>query len=303
MLIEAVFLVDEEGAGALADALLDAGALSVSVEDADAESPDERPLYGEPGMAPSADAWRRSRLVTLVQIEDGADFSRALADLMLAVRATGRDLPLPDAIRRVEDRDWVRATQAQFDPIGIGRLWIVPSWHAVPAEAQCVIRLDPGMAFGTGTHPTTRLCLEWLERELRPGASVLDYGCGSGILAIAAAKFGAGLVEGMDIDEQAVAAARDNAVRNAVGVRFHDANWQPERQYDVVVANILSNPLKLLAPALIGRVTPGGVLVLSGVLERQAEEVGAIYAAQRCPLSVAGASDGWVCLASRSNAN
>ena len=303
MLTEAIFLVDEARANALADALLDAGASSVSVEDADADSPDEQPIFGEPGMQQEAQAWRRSRLVMLLQTDSDQDFSHALADLMLAVRETGLDLPLPETIRPVDEQDWVQATQSQFDPIEVGRLWVVPSWHEVPVGAQIVLRLDPGMAFGTGTHPTTRLCLEWLERHLTPGTSVLDYGCGSGILAIAAAKLGAGPVEGVDIDEHAVIAARDNAVRNEVEIAFHDAHWQAEHRYDVVVANILSNPLKLLAPALIAQVKPGGALVLSGILERQAEEVAAVYAAQGLPMIVDAVRDGWVCLASRPRAD
>ncbi len=303
MLIEAVFVVDEASANALADALLDAGALSVAVEDADADTPDEQPIFGEPGMVQETQAWRRSRLVMLMQTEPGQDFSLALADLMLAVRDADLELPLPDTIHPVDEQDWVQATQSQFDPIEIGRLWVVPSWHEVPAGAHTVLRLDPGMAFGTGTHPTTRLCLEWLERELAPGTSVLDYGCGSGILAIAAAKLGAQPVEGMDIDEHAVVAARDNAARNQVQIEFHDAHWQPARQYAVVLANILSNPLKLLAPALIARMAPGGVLVLSGILERQAEEVAAVYAAHGLPMIVDAVRDGWVCLASRPRTN
>lgn len=299
MLIEAVFIVDEASANALADALLDAGALSVVVEDADAESPDEQPIFGEPGMAQDTQAWRRSRLVMLLQVNDGGDFAAVLADLMLAVRDAELDLPLPETIRTVDEQDWVQATQAQFDPIEIGRLWIVPSWHEIPAHAEIALRLDPGMAFGTGTHPTTRLCLEWLEREVRAGMTVLDYGCGSGILAIAATKLGAQHVEGVDIDKQAVIAAHDNAQRNAAEVQFHDARWQPDRQYDIVVANILSNPLKLLAPALIARIAPGGALILSGILERQADEVASVYATLGVPMHVAAVRDGWVCLASR----
>jgi len=299
MLIEAVFLVAEDNASALSDALLDAGALSVCVEDADAQSPDEQPIYGEPGLETLASAWKNSHLIALLQVEDGEDFSHALADLMLDARNAGAELPLPETVRKVDDQDWVRATQAQFSPIQVGRLWIVPTWHEVPADAELVIRLDPGMAFGTGTHPTTRLCLEWLERHLSPNAAVLDYGCGSGILAIAAAKLGAGLVEGMDIDSNAVEAARANAAANSVRADFHDAHWQATRRYDLVMANILSNPLKLLAPALVALVAKGGDIVLSGILERQAEEVAGIYAAQGLDVRVAGSSEGWVCLSTR----
>ncbi|HEU4621275.1 MAG TPA: 50S ribosomal protein L11 methyltransferase [Burkholderiaceae bacterium] len=298
--VEASFLVAEHEAEPCSEALLEVGALSVSVEDADASSPDEQPLFGEPGTEPSTHAWRNSVLVAL--FDGGDDPSKTIADAIAHVRDAGIALPLPQAIRPVDDQDWVRATQAQFAPINIGRLWVVPSWHEAPAGAELVLRLDPGMAFGTGTHPTTRLCLAWLERELAHGASVLDYGCGSGILAIAAAKLGAGMVEGVDIDAHAVEAARENALRNDVTATFRNAdNFHARQRYDAVVANILSNPLKLLAPALIAHVAPGGALVLSGVLERQAIEVASVYESHGLPLQIASAEDGWVCLSGRFN--
>ncbi|MFZ2854874.1 MAG: 50S ribosomal protein L11 methyltransferase, partial [Rhodocyclaceae bacterium] len=156
--------------------------------------------------------------------------------------------------------------------------------------------LDPGMAFGTGSHPTTRLCLEWLERIVVPGATILDYGCGSGILAIAAAKLGATSVLGVDIDLQAVAAARNNAERNNVSARFDDSARALSGQFDIVVANILANPLKALAPAITGHVRAGGRLALSGILVEQAEELISIYAPYIL-LSVADSREGWVCLA------
>lgn len=297
MLIEASFLVVEDSAHRFADALLDAGAVSVSVEDADADTPNEHPLYGEPGMPIAEGGWSNSRLVVLLHVDDGADFSPRLADLMLTVRDNGLDLPLPQAIRPVDDQDWVRLTQSQFEPQSVGRLWIVPSWHAIPEGASLTLRLDPGMAFGTGTHPTTRLCLEWLDTHLRGGESVLDYGCGSGILAIAAAKLGAARVMGVDIDPQAVSAANDNARANDVGAQFVDVADAVQGHFDIVVANILSNPLRLLAPALAAHVAPGGSLVLSGILERQAEELMAVYRDAGIDLHVAGCQDGWVCLA------
>lgn len=297
MLREVTLLADEAHAEALADALLEAGALSVSVEDADADSDAEQPLYGEPGLEPTRLAWQRSRLTLLID----ADF--ALAERLEEVAAEiGCAVPAIDSDTEVEDTDWVRSTQAQFPPTQISpRLWVVPSWHE-PPDAQAInVRLDPGVAFGTGTHPTTKLCLQWLDAELRGEETVLDYGCGSGILAIAAKKLGAGTTLGTDIDPQAIEAACINATENEAEVDFLLPDEFGPGTFDVVVANILSNPLKLLAPALLGRVAPGGALVLSGVLERQAEEVIAAYFAidPSVPLSVWRAEDGWVCLAGR----
>ncbi len=297
MLLEITLLADEDSAEALADALLEAGALSVAIEDADAASDIEAPLFGEPGLEPARRAWQRSRLRFLV---DGTpqDGQRLIA---AAASAIGHAAALPvESIAKVEDADWVRTSQAQFPPTRISeRLWIVPSWHEVPDPSAVVVRLDPGVAFGTGTHPTTQLCLAWLEQHVTVGASVLDYGCGSGILAIAAVKLGAGTTVGVDLDEQALAAARANSEVNAVAARYTGPAGLAPGVFDIVVANILSNPLKLLAPALLARVAPGGALVLSGVLERQADEVIAAYreADAAVELRVWHASDGWVCLA------
>lgn len=296
MLHELTLAADEPSAEALADALVEAGALSVSIEDANAETPDEQPLFGEPGLVPDRHAWKASRLRVLVDREDGEALVRA------ASAAIGIDAPKIEADVAVADTDWVRATQSQFPPTKItDRLWIVPSWHEPPDPAAIIVRLDPGVAFGTGTHPTTRLCLQWLEANLQPGESVLDYGCGSGILAIAAAKLGAGTVDGSDIDPQALQAARDNSKVNDVRAHYTEPDSLGSGTWDVVLANILSNPLKLLAPALLARVAPGGALVLSGVLERQAEEVIEAYRAadRSVPMSVWASAEGWVCLAGR----
>lgn len=274
-------------AEALADALLEAGALSVSIEDRDAGTPDELPQFGEPGLG-EPQAWQHNWVVAL--LEEACDVPALLDHLGLA---GGRDFSL----ERVEEQDWVRATQAQFDPIPItDRLWIVPSWHRAPDPGAINIELDPGLAFGTGSHPTTRLCLRWLAENIKGGEAVLDYGCGSGILAIAAARLGAGPVWGADIDPQAVAAARDNARRNAVATEFYLSDGVPEQQADVLVANILTNPLKALMPLLAAHVKPGGRLVLSGILESQADEVMAAYAP--CfSMAVWATEEGWVCLA------
>ncbi len=296
----------EAQAEALSDALLEAGVLSVSVEDADSDTEAEQPLFGEPGSEPEVQAWQRNRVVAL--LPDGADPEQILEQ----VRVNGGiDLIASGwSTREVPDADWVRLTQSQFGPIHIGeRVWIVPSWSrddpSVPTvfpnaagktdTAPIHIELDPGLAFGTGSHPTTHLCLEWLEACIKPDESVLDYGCGSGILAIAARLLGAGATTAVDIDEQAVQSTRYNAQVNKVDLEAMLPNSLPDGQFQVVVANILSNPLKVLAPMLANRVAPGGQLVLSGVLERQADEVAQAYAPW-LTISVWGARDGWVCL-------
>jgi ribosomal protein L11 methyltransferase len=281
-----------DAADGWADALLGAGALSVDVADPGAGTTAEVALYGEPGE-PAA-RWPVSRLVALFAAD--ADPAAALAK---AARTVGAVAPEFET-ESVADEDWVRATQAQFAPIHVAdRLWIVPSW-CEPADPGAVnLVLDPGLAFGTGSHPTTRLCLQWLAAELVAGASVLDYGCGSGILAIAAARLGAGPVVGTDVDPQAIVASRANAAANAVAATFAlpDAlAGAASAQFDVVVANILANPLVLLAGALAGRVRAGGRIVLSGILAPQAGEVVAAYG-RWFKIGVWREDDGWVALA------
>ena len=275
----------------LADALIEAGALSASIEDADAGTPAETPQFGEPGSL-TTPGWQRSRVIALLDAD-------ADVDALVAAGAEQAGLDGIPAYTRSEvaEQNWVQLTQSQFDPIRVSqRLWIVPSWHEAPDAQAINLILDPGMAFGTGSHPTTRLCLEWLERNVDAGVSMLDYGCGSGILAIAAAKLGAAEVVGVDIDTQAVSAAIANAERNAVSARFADTAGEIKGQYDIVVANILSNPLKALAPAIAALVRPGGRLALSGILAEQAEELISCYAPY-VQLTVADTRDGCVCLA------
>lgn len=291
-----------ELAESLSDALLQAGALSVSVEDADLDTEAEQPLFGEPGTEPATQAWHRNLLVAL--LADGADPAQLL-EMACSDVEISQDFTW--TLREVPDADWVRQTQSQFGPIEVGQdMLIVPSWHpgdlqVAQQQGRLTIELDPGLAFGTGSHPTTHLCLQWLARCLSQGARVLDYGCGSGILAIAAAKLGASEVDAVDIDEQAVQSAADNARVNRVQIRAMLPDAVAPGQYDVVVANILSNPLKVLAPMLCARVRPAGHLVLSGVLERQAEEVAAAYAPWII-MSVWKAQDGWVCLVGQKEA-
>lgn len=291
---ELVLYCPGEQADSLTDALMEAGALCASVEDADLDTPNEQPIFGEPGSEPSPEGWQTNRVLAL--LADGVDPQQVM---LQAQHFVAFDLDTDWQIREVPDEDWVRLTQSQFGPIAVGeRLLIVPSWHqeALPPSERMSLLLDPGLAFGTGSHPTTHVCLRWLSSELPKEASVLDYGCGSGILAIAACRLGAGDTWAIDIDEQAVESTQYNATVNQVTLNAGLPDALPDGQFDVVVANILSNPLKVLAPMLSQRVRLGGQLVLSGVLERQAEEV-AVFYKPWVTLSIWQALDGWVCLA------
>lgn len=280
---------DAAYAESLSDALFELGALSVDIHDADADTPQERAIFGEPGE-PTASLWSHNGVTALFPAETNVS-----AILQEACTAAGLATVPQHQITPLQDNDWVRLTQSQFDPIRISqRLWIVPTWHT-PVDASAInIVLDPGLAFGTGSHPTTRLCLRWLDENIKGGESVLDYGCGSGILAIAAMKLGAGNAYGVDVDAQAVQSSRDNALANQVTAEFSlpDDTLQP---YDVVVANILTNPLKMLAPLLASATRQGGRIVLSGVLSEQAADVMNVYS-QWFNLNPAVMEDGWACL-------
>jgi ribosomal protein L11 methyltransferase len=290
------FDTDAARAERWSDALIDAGALSVDVSDPAAGTPDEAPVYGEPGLAGAA-FWSVSRVDAL--FAGGVDAEALVAGV---ARALGEPMPLCET-RTVEDQDWVRATQSQFGPIAVGAgFWIVPTWCDPPEADALALRLDPGLAFGTGTHPTTRLCLEWLRETLQPGETLVDYGCGSGILAIAAAMLGARDVVGTDIDPQALAASGANAAQNRVAARFVAPDALAMRESDVVVANILANPLILLAPALAARTRVGGRIALSGILDAQADDVAAAYKPW-FTLAVWRRRDGWVLLAGEREAD
>ena len=300
---ELVFTVAAETAEPLGDALLELGALSVTVEDDAAGGYDENPLYGEPGLSPDVQAWDRSTVTALFNPEiDDSDSPQFVSELQNSLKEAGFKLA-PPLERNVEEQDWVRLTQSQFAPIQIGqRIWVVPSWHDAPTDPNAIcLAVDPGLAFGTGSHPTTHLCLLWLEEHSNlQNQSLLDYGCGSGILAIAAAKLDCNPVVGTDIDPQAMVAARSNAEGNHTSIRFvlpteNAPELAADTKYDIVMANILANPLQVLAPALVNKIRPGGQIVLSGVLARQAQEVIATYS-QWLTLSVWRESEGWVCL-------
>lgn len=274
----------------LAEALEAGGALSTEIADADAGTAQEEAVFGEPGA--ESPLWTRCRVSALLPQDSDAN---AIVEAALA--ESGAQALAAASLDRVEDADWVRETQRQFDPIRAGeRLWIVPTWHVPPEPHAINIVLDPGAAFGTGSHPTTRLVLAWLEREVRPQDTVLDYGCGSGILAIAALRLGAARAVGVDVDPLALEAARYNASRNGVGLEVADAGAALDLAARVTVANILANPLRMLAPLLAAHTAPGGAMALSGILEPQASEVIAAYEPY-ARLEVAGHGGGWVLLA------
>ena len=295
-MFELSLLCPQDRVEALSDALDALDALSVSVEDADAHTAAEQALFGEPGMPPPQNGWERSRVLALFPsqalAEDAATLLQA-QDFFENCHLLG--------IHVVPEQDWVRLTQSQFTPVEITPdFWIVPTWHEPPAQAKIIIRLDPGLAFGTGTHPTTRMCLRWIAQHASQSGGlgrVLDYGCGSGILAIGAAKYGANEIDALDIDEAAVSATVLNADANQVKLQA-GLPEQVSGQYQTVLANILATPLKVLAPLLCARVASGGSLVLAGILERQTDELIQAYAPY-CQLSVAQTQEGWVLMTAR----
>lgn len=295
-MFELSLLCPEDRVDVLSDALDALDALSVSVEDADAQTPAEQALFGEPGMPPPKEGWQRSRMVALfaqeVQAQEAVHLLSA-QDFFEGCRILG--------VQAVADQDWVRLTQSQFAPVEVTPdFWIVPTWHEPPAQARQIIRLDPGLAFGTGTHPTTRMCLRWIAQHGVQGQRVLDYGCGSGILAIGAAKYGASEIDAVDIDEAAVTSTVLNAEANGVSL-VAGLPDKAQGRYQTVLANILATPLKVLAPLLCSYVAPSGALVLAGILERQADELKAAYAPW-IQLEVADSEDGWILMTATSPA-
>ena len=297
-MFELVLLAPQDSVEQVSDVLMDElGAVSVSVEDADADTAAEQALFGEPGMPIAQNAWAHSVLKALFSDEDAATVAATQV-----LGHSGSQAIKVLSLSAVPEQDWVRLTQSQFAPVAIAPgFWIVPSWHDTPADATHAMRLDPGLAFGTGTHPTTRMCLRWTARHasaLAPGwTRVLDYGCGSGILAIGAALFGARAIDAVDIDPAAVQSTRDNAQANQV-VLSAGLPDLARGSYPLVYANILASPLKLLAPLLCAHVAPGGDLVLAGILERQADELKAAYAPWLA-LEVSDHEDGWILMTGR----
>lgn len=293
---ELVLICSEEAVETVSDALMELDALAVSVEDADADTDAEKALFGEPGMPAPKSGWQRSVVKALFPSEAEAT---ECATLLLS-QDWATDVHV-QTIQAVAEQDWVRLTQSQFAPVEITpEFWIVPSWHQAPAQATQVMRLDPGLAFGTGTHPTTRMCLRWIaqHQDLAPSwQRVLDYGCGSGILAIGAALYGAKNIDAVDIDPAAVTASTANARDNKVELNaaLPDA---ANGEYPLVLANILATPLKLLAPLLSQHLAPGGHLVLAGILERQADELKAAYAPW-LKLEVSDREEGWILMSAQ----
>ena len=300
---ELTLLAKEAEVETLSDALMEIEALSVSVEDADADTEHEEALWGEPGMPVPREAWQRSTIKSLFATEAEA---LEAATLILA-QDWASDIHV-QGIQPVDEQDWVRLTQSQFQPVPITEsFFIVPTWHEVPAAAKTVMRLDPGLAFGTGTHPTTRMCLKWIAQhaDAYAGRPVLDYGCGSGILAIGAALFGSGAIDAVDIDPAAVEATVANAEANLAHLKGADGSLpiraglpelvgEARGGYPLVLANILATPLKMLAPLLAGHVAEGGHLVLAGILARQERELQDAYAEVGLRLEVANEEDGWI---------
>ena len=287
--LQASIPVAETVAELLSDALMEVGALSVAIEDAHAGTTAEQEIFGEPDM-PQQQLWQQSLVVAL--FDNQTDASSLINEVFQQL-----DLNIENyQLDTLEEQDWVRLTQSQFDPIQISeRLWITPTWHETPDENAVNLRLDPGLAFGTGSHPTTHLCLQWLDLHLQGGENVLDYGCGSGILAIAALKLGACSATGVDIDPQAIIASQNNATQNHVQAAFYLPDTLPEGQFDVVVANILANPLRMLGEMLAARTRIGGQSVLSGILAEQVDEMNQIYS-QWFDMNTAIIESGWACL-------
>ncbi|MDN6884391.1 50S ribosomal protein L11 methyltransferase [Variovorax sp. CAN2819] len=296
-MFELRLMAPEDRVETLCEALDALDALSVSVEDADAQTDAEQALFGEPGMPPPKEGWQRSRVIALFPDEAQARDAASVLALQDFFDEGCEVL----GIATVPEQDWVRLTQSQFAPVEVTpEFWIVPTWHEPPEQAKQVIRLDPGLAFGTGTHPTTRMCLRWIATHgegALAGKRVLDYGCGSGILAIGAAKFGSTDIDAVDIDEAAVSSTVLNAEANGVKLKagLPDA---ARGEYDIVLANILATPLKLLAPLLRGHVKAGGSLVMAGILERQADELKEAYAPYAA-LEVSDSEDGWILMTAR----
>jgi ribosomal protein L11 methyltransferase len=287
--LQARIAITPDQAATYEDALLELGAVSVTFMDAE-----DQPIF-EPDLG-TTPLWSNTHLLALFEADVEEQSLSSHLELL-----TGSLLPV-HAFERIEDQDWERSWMDDFHPMRFGRrLWIVPSWHTAPEPDAVNLALDPGLAFGTGTHPTTALCLEWLDGQSLDGQQLLDFGCGSGILAIAGLLLGAAQAHGTDIDQQALDASRDNARRNAIeDSRFalYLPEQMPDKTFDVVVANILAGPLVSLAPTITQHVRPGGLLALSGILAEQAEEVRQAYASQ-FELDPTAEKDGWVRISGR----
>ena len=279
-------------ADAVSEALTSCGAQAVTLQDAE-----DQPLF-EPGPGETP-LWQQIEVTGLFTA--GIDTDKLLAQLAAQL---GNDILRTQRLEPLEDKDWSRAWMDDYRPMQFGhRVWIVPSWTEPPDPDAVNILLDPGLAFGTGTHPTTALCLEWLDSQALAGKHVLDYGCGSGILAIAAARLGTASVTAIDIDPQALTATRNNAERNNVSALIQTGlpgALAEDQQFDIVIANILAGPLVELAPLLCSHLRAGGELALSGVLAEQADEVSQAYS-RFCGMALPSVREDWVRLSGQRN--
>ena len=271
----------------ISDFLLELGAISTSIQDSNLYQNNEELIFGEPNNQ-SQQFWENNTVQAL--FENSIDIEIIKAALMAKFDTPTYSI----GVSNIQDQDWVKLTQSQFSPIKIhDKLWIIPTWHEIQDKKALNLILDPGLAFGTGTHPTTHLCLLWLLDNVNKDVTVLDYGCGSGILGIAAKKIGAKKVFGVDIDDQAIKSSRDNAEINNVEIFWNNTEIKVDYRTELVVANILSSALSVLAPALAGHCKPNGKIALSGILQSQEKDLKKIYS-QWFDFQPSHYKDGWV---------
>ena len=271
--INLTFFAEEKDIDLLSEALETRGALSIFIQDKNLNNSDEELIFGEPHSGPNK-FWATNQIQAL--FNDSVNIKEIQDELILNFQ----DIDFKFTASSVSETDWVKLSQSQFKPICIkNRINIVPSWHKINNPKLINIILDPGLAFGTGAHPTTHLCTEWLIDNVSKEKKVLDYGCGSGILAIAAFKLGAKMVKGVDIDPQAIIASKENGNVNECNIDWLNTNEDFKFQTDLLVANILSSALSVLAPLLASYCAPKGKIALSGILESQENQIKKIYAA------------------------
>jgi len=263
--------INKEDVDSISDFLIELGAISTSIEDTNLNQKNEELIFGVPNIE-SQQFWENNTVQALFEKKINIEIIKA------AIKNKFSNAVLSLSIEEVEDKDWVKSTQTQFSPIRINdKLWIIPTWHKIQDKNAINLLLDPGLAFGTGAHPTTHLCLLWLLDNINQNLSVLDYGCGSGILGIAAKKIGAKKVIGVDIDSQAVKASKDNSEMNNVKISWSNAKEKIDFKADLIVANILSSALSILAPILAEYSITNGRIALSGILESQEDDIKKIY--------------------------
>ena len=287
--INLTFFAEEKDINLLSEALETRGAISIFIQDKNLNNSDEELIFGEPHSGPNK-FWATNQIQAL--FNNSMDIKEIQEELV----SNFQDIDFKFTTSSVSETDWVKLSQSQFKPICIkDRINIVPSWHKINNPKLINIILDPGLAFGTGAHPTTHLCTEWLIDNVSKGKKVLDYGCGSGILAIAAYKLGAKVVKGVDIDPQAIIASKENGALNECNIDWLNTDKDFKFQADLLVANILSSALSVLAPLLASYCSPKGKIALSGILESQENQIKKIYAPW-FTFEQTLKNNGWVCL-------